>query len=255
MESTVAQKLESLKKLQEIDSNLDDLKKIRGALPEEVGALEDEIAGYETRIEKYNTDIADQETEISNNKTAIINANKLIKKYEEQQMNVRNNREYDALTKEIELQNLEIQICEKRINEIQVRIEDKNKEIAATRELMEERQKDLDSKKKELMVIVSESEDEEKKLRAERETASKKVEERLLKSYNKIRNNAQNGLAVVSVARNACGGCFNIVPPQRQAEVRERKKIIVCEHCGRIFTDVEDVVEEEPKKTKRSARK
>ena len=131
-----------------------------------MGHLEDEIAGYETRIEKYNTDIADQETEISNNKTAIINANKLIKKYEEQQMNVRNNREYDALTKEIELQNLEIQICEKRINEIQVRIEDKNKEIAATRELMEERQKDLDSKKKELMVIVSESEDEEKKLKA-----------------------------------------------------------------------------------------
>ncbi len=252
MESTVAQKLESLKKLQELDSQLDDLKKIRGALPEEVGDLEDEIAGYETRIEKYNADIADQETEISNNKSAIADAQKLIKKYGDQQMNVRNNREYDALTKEIELQNLEIQICEKRINEANAKIEGKKEEIASTRELMDERQKDLESKRKELMVIVSESEDEEKKLRNERESAANKVEERLLKSYNKIRNNAQNGLAVVSVTRNACGGCFNIVPPQRQAEVREKKKIIVCEHCGRIFADVEDVVQEEDKKTRRT---
>lgn len=252
MESTVAQKLESLKKLQELDSQLDELKKIRGALPEEVGDLEDEIAGYETRIEKYNSEIADQETEISNNKVAITDAQKLIKKYEDQQMNVRNNREYDALTKEIELQNLEIQICEKRINEANAKIDAKKQEIEGTRGLMDERQKDLESKRKELMVIVSESEDEEKKLRNEREAAANKVEERLLKSYNKIRNNAQNGLAVVSVTRNACGGCFNIVPPQRQAEVREKKKIIVCEHCGRIFADVEDVQPEEDKKTRRT---
>ncbi len=254
MERSVSQVLDALAKLQSIDSELDELIKIRGALPEEVGDLEDEIAGYETRIDKFNGEIERQNEDISNNKIGIQNANKLIQKYEEQQSNVRNNREYDALTKEVELQQLEIQICEKKIREAQAIIEQKNEEINGTKELMEERQKDLISKKKELDNIVSESEDEEKKLHSDREKASKNIEERLLKSYNKIRQNARNGLAVVSVKRSACGGCFNIVPPQRQAEVKERKKLIVCEHCGRIFADVEDVVEEEPKKkTKRTA--
>ncbi len=257
MERSVSQVLDSLAKLQSIDSELDELVKIRGALPEEVGDLEDEIAGYETRIEKFNSEIEKQNEDISNNKIGIQNSNKLIQKYEEQQNNVRNNREYDALTKEIELQQLEIQICEKKIREAQVIIEQKNQEIDNTKELMEERQKDLISKKKELDSIVGESQDEEKKLNDSREKASKNIEERLLKSYNKIRLNARNGLAVVSVKRNACGGCFNVVPPQRQAEVKERKKLIVCEHCGRIFADVEDVIEEEPKKrkTKRTAKK
>jgi predicted nucleic acid-binding Zn-ribbon protein len=252
MENTVAQKLDSLIKLQDIDSELDELKKLRGALPEEVGDLEDEIIGYQTRIDKYKSDIEDQEIEISNNKTSIVDAQKLIKKYEEQQMNVRNNREYDAISKEVELQTLEIQICEKRINEARARIEAKQAEIDQTQLLLDERNKDLESKKKELDVIIKESEGEEKKLMEGRDKATKKIEDRLLKSYNKIRDNANNGLAVVSVMRNACGGCFNIVPPQRQAEIRERKKIIVCEHCGRIFADVEDVVQEEEKKVKRS---
>jgi predicted nucleic acid-binding Zn-ribbon protein len=252
MESTVAQKLDSLKRLQQLDSKLDDILKIRGALPEEVRDLEDEIAGYQTRIDNFDEEIKNQEDQIANNKNAISESEKLIKKYTDQQMNVRNNREYDALTKEIELQTLEIQICEKRIKESYVAIENKNKEIEATKELLSERDKDLDSKKKELIMISSESMEEENKLKADREKAASKVEERLLKSYNKIRKNAQNKLAVVSVTRNACGGCFNIVPPQRQAEVRERKKIIVCEHCGRIFVDVEDVIPEEPKKTKRA---
>jgi len=252
MESTVAQKLDSLKKLQTLDSKLDDIVKIRGALPEEVGDLEDEIVGYQTRVSKYESEIADQDEEISNNKNAIVEANKLIKKYEEQQMNVRNNREYDAITKEIELQTLEIQICEKRINEAGVRIEAKKEEIGATEEVLNERKKDLDSKKKELIMITSESMEEETKLKESREKAANKVEERLLNSYNKIRNNARNGLGVVAIARNACGGCFNVVPPQRQAEVRERKKVIVCEHCGRIFVDIEDLPVVEEKKVRRA---
>ncbi len=253
MESTVAKKLDALLKLQSIDSELDSLVKVRGALPEEVRDLEDEIAGYQTRVDKYNQDLQSLELEISNNKVAIKDAEKLIKKYEEQQMNVRNNREYDAISKEVELQNLEIQISEKRIKEGYHKIELKNEEIKATQGILDERTKDLQSKKSELDVIVSESEGEEKKLYDSREKAKKHIEERILNSYEKVRNNAINGLAVVTVKRGACGGCFNIVPPQRQADIRERKKIIVCEHCGRILADVEDVVvEEEPKKTKRA---
>ncbi len=252
MESTVAQKLDSLIKLQQIDSKLDDILKIRGALPDEVRDLEDEIMGYQTRLDKHNNDIEDQHEQIANNKNAIVEANKLIKKYEEQQMNVRNNREYDAITKEIELQTLEIQICEKRIKEAEAKIEAKKEEIGDTQAVLDERNKDLDSKKKELIMITSESMEEENKLKESREKAATKVEDRLLKSYNKIRDNARNGLAVVSITRSACGGCFALVPPQRQAEVRERKKIIVCEHCGRIFADIEDLPVVEEKKTRRA---
>ncbi len=257
MESTVAQKLDSLKKLQQFDSKLDEIVKVRGALPEEVRDLEDEIVGYQTRIAKYNSEIDEQDEEISNNKNAIVEANKLVKKYDEQQINVRNNREYDAITKETELQTLEIQICEKRINEAGIRIEAKKIEIGETKSILDERNKDLESKKKELIMITSESLEEENKLKESREKAAGKVEERIRNSYNKIRNNARNGLGVVSIARNACGGCFAVVPPQRQAEVRERKKIIVCEHCGRIFVDIEDivVVEEKKPRAKRAKKK
>ena len=255
MESTVAQKLEALLKLQTIDSKLDSLKKVRGALPEEVGDLEDELTGYQTRIDKFNQELKDLEDEISNKKTAIKNSEALIKKYEEQQMNVRNNREYDAITKEMELQNLEIQIAEKKIKEAQGNIEAKKEEIEDTKGLMDERTKDLDIKKKELEVITSESEDEEKSLIKSRDKAGKGIEERLLVGYNKIRNNAINGLAVVMVKRGACGGCFNVVPPQRQVDIKEKKKIIVCEHCGRILADVEAVIEEEKPKRKTTRRK
>lgn len=251
MESTVAQKLDSLIKLQQIDSKLDEIQKIRGALPDEVRDLEDEIMGYQTRMDKHNIEIQDQHDLIAQNKNAITDANKLIKKYEEQQMNVRNNREYDAITKEIELQTLEIQICEKRIKESEARIEAKKVEIEETRGVLDERNKDLDSKKKELIMISSESMEEQNKLLESREKAMTKVEDRLLKSYTKIRDNARNGLAVVTIKRNACGGCFALVPPQRQAEVKERKKIIVCEHCGRIFADIEDVVVADDKKAKK----
>ncbi|MEP2025743.1 MAG: C4-type zinc ribbon domain-containing protein [Reichenbachiella sp.] len=250
MESTVAKKLEALTKLQSIDSQLDELIKVRGALPEEVMDLEDEIAGYETRVNNHNSQIEELELAISNNKTAIKDAEKLITKYEEQQMNVRNNREYDAITKEVELQQLEIQILEKRIKEAYANIEAKNEEIADTKNALEERKKDLDSKKGELDNITTESQEEEDKLLKGREKASKGIEERLLLSYNKIRQNVRNGLAVVPVKRDACGGCFNIVPPQKQAEIREKKKLIVCEHCGRVLADVEEVIVEEKKPTR-----
>lgn len=255
MENTVAKKLDALVKLQSIDSQLDELIKMRGALPDEVMDLEDEIAGYQTRIDKQNQDLADLETSISNNKTAIKDAEKLIQKYEEQQNNVRNNREFDAISKEIELQQLEIQILEKRIKESQVKIEAQKEEIEKTQGILSERKKDLQSKKEELEVIEKESEEDEKKLLKQRESASKNVEDRILKSYNKVRENMRNGLAVVSVRRGACGGCFNIVPPQKQAEIRERKKIIVCEHCGRILADVQDEVVDETKPKKRTSRR
>jgi len=239
MESTVAQKIEALVKLQTIDSKLDEIKKVRGDLPEEVRDLEDELAGYETRIGKFNTDIASLEEEIAKNKQSIKDSNKNIKKYDDQQKNVRNNREYDAITKEVELQHLEIQISEKKIKEAQYKIEQKNADIATITNTLTERKKDLAIKKGELDNLVAESKDEEAKLLKERDKASKSIEERLLNSYNKIRSNANNGLAVVAVKRDACGGCFNTVPPQRQVDIREKKKLIVCEHCGRIFSDVE----------------
>jgi uncharacterized protein len=250
MEKTVAQKIEALTELQAIDSQLDELKKVRGALPEEVRDLEDELAGYETRIQKYKQEIAALEEDITNNKLAIKDSEKLIRKYEEQQLNVRNNREYDAITKETELQQLEIQIAEKRINDGRAKIEIKLQDIQATDQIMKERGKDLDSKRGELQLIISESEEEENKLLKKREKAVSNVDDRLYKSYNKIRDNAKNGLAVVPVRRGACGGCFNIVPPQRQADVREKKKLIVCEHCGRIFADVDDSLEEDKKMKK-----
>ncbi|MFY0600551.1 MAG: hypothetical protein JXR03_12845 [Cyclobacteriaceae bacterium] len=255
MENTVAKKLENLVKLQSIDSKLDELIKVRGALPEEVMDLEDEIAGYQTRVDKQNQELEDMEEKIAGNKVAIKDAEKLIKKYEEQQMNVRNNREYDAITKEMELQQLEIQILEKRIKEAYDKIEIKKGEIDQTKETLSERTKDLDTKKDELKVITQESEDDEKKLLKDRDKAAKNVEDRLFKSYDKVRTNMRNGLAVVPVKRGACGGCFNIVPPQKQAEIRETKKIIVCEHCGRILADVEDEIVEEVVKPKRRTKR
>lgn len=254
MESTVAQKLEAIHNLQLIDSRLDAIVKVRGALPEEVQDLEDEIIGYDTRLNKFQSEIESFEDEIKRLKESIKDSEKLIKKYQEQQMNVRNNREYDAITKELELQDLEIQVSKKKIIEAGVRIDQKKVDLEELTVVMKDRKKDLDQKKDELSTIVSESETEESKLRADREKSSKKVEERLIKSYTKIRANAKNGLAVVMVKRGACGGCFNTVPPQRQADIREKKKLIVCEHCGRILAGVEDELEEEGTAKKKRAR-
>jgi predicted nucleic acid-binding Zn-ribbon protein len=255
MESTVAQKLEAIHNLQLIDSRLDALIKVRGALPEEVQDLEDEIAGYETRLEKFQSEIEAYDEEIKRLKENIKDSEKLIKKYQEQQMNVRNNREYDAITKELELQDLEIQVAKKKIAEAGARIEQKKVDLEELTAIMKDRQKDLDQKNNELSTIISESESEEAKINNDRTKATKKVDERLLKSYEKIRENAKNGLAVVMVKRGACGGCFNTVPPQRQADIREKKKLIVCEHCGRILAGVEDeITPEAPVKKKRTTK-
>lgn len=254
MESTIAQKLEAIHNLQKIDSRLDAIFKIRGALPEEVQDLEDEIAGYETRLSKFKADLQLLEEEIKNQKEAIKESERLIKKYQEQQINVRNNREYDAITKELELQDLEIQVSKKKIGEAQFTIENKNKDVDELKGVLKDRKKDLEQKNSELDTIVAESESEENKLKADREKATKKIDERIIKSYKKIRENAKNGLAVVLVKRGACGGCFNIVPPQRQADIREKKKIIVCEHCGRILAGVEEEIEETPPTKKKRAK-
>ncbi|WP_242918981.1 zinc ribbon domain-containing protein [Pontibacter liquoris] len=242
MESTVASKLEALMTLQSIDSQLDEIRRVRGDLPEEVQDLEDEIEGYEVRVRKFDDEVAGLNESIAQRKQSIKDAETLIRKYEDQQQNVRNNREYDAITKEIELQKLEIQIAEKKIKEAHYQIEQKINEIEGTKGRLEERRKDLDNKKHELGQIVAESEEEEQKLEHDRESAASNIEDRLLSAYSRIRKNVRNGLAVVSVKRDACGGCFNTVPPQRQADIAAQKKVIVCEHCGRILAGVEQRV-------------
>jgi predicted nucleic acid-binding Zn-ribbon protein len=241
-ETTIAQRLESLLKLQSIDSALDNIKKMRGDLPEEVRDLEDEVAGIETRIGKFNREIAVLDEEISKNRNAKKDAEKLVNKYKDQQMNVRNNREYDAISKEIELQQLEGELADKRVREFEFKILNKKDEVSSTETRLNLRKKDLDAKKKELDVLISESEEDEIKLNKDRDKATKHVDERLLRPYDKLRGNYPNGLAVVMVKRGACGGCFSAVPPQRQADIKDKKRIIVCEHCGRILADVEDVI-------------
>jgi uncharacterized protein len=247
---SVALKLEALVRLQSIDSKLDELKKLRGDLPDEVQDLEDEMEGYKTRLARFEAEQKEFEETIKKNKDGIKEAEKLVKKYGEQQKNVKNNREFDAITKEVELQELETQICEKRIKEAKEKIDLKKEEITKIETLIKERSEDLDNKKKELDGILGESNEEEKKLLAEREKAGKKIEDKLLKYYERLRANLSNGLAVVRVVRGAAEGCNIIIPPQKIAEIREKKKIVIDEHSGRILADVEmDVVEEEkPKK-------
>ena len=264
MESTtapqkpVAEKLDILLRLQTIDSELDDIKKIRGALPEEVSDLEDEIAGYQTRYDKFEGDVKALEEEIDGYKNAIKESEALIKKYEEQQMNVRNNREYDAITKEVELQQLEIQISEKRTREAYAKIEQKNEQVTSTKELIEQRQKDLESKQQELDKIVAESEADEKSLLNKREKVAKEIgdaDRKLLDYYEKLRASLSNGLAVVKVVRGAAEGCNIIIPPQRIVEIKDKKRIIFDEYSGRILADVEEAEIEEEAKPKRGRRK
>jgi predicted nucleic acid-binding Zn-ribbon protein len=236
---SVAQKLEALVKLQYIDTKLDELKKLRGDLPDEVQDLEDEIEGYRTRQSKYEAGQREIEDNIKKHKEAIKEAEKLIKKYTEQQKNVRNNREFDAITKEIELQELEIQICEKKIKEGKELIIEKREEIEKTDVFVKERGDHLENKKKELDGILAESHEEEKRLLTEREKAAKKIEDKLLKYYERLRGSLSNGLAVVRVVRGAAEGCNIVIPPQKIAEIREKKKIVIDEHSGRILADVD----------------
>lgn len=249
-EVSVEEKLRALYQLQTIDTKIDKIRTIRGELPLEVRDLEDEIQGLETRIGKITEEIQELDKSITEKKNLIKDAQVLIKSYEAKQMNVRNNREYDSLSKEIEFQTLEIQLAEKRIKEYKANIEAKNVIVGGAQERLDERQKDLEHKNGELQDIISETKKEEDELTKLSENAEKVIEERLLIAYKRIRGNARNGLSVVPVERDACGGCFNKIPPQRQLDIKSRKKVIVCEHCGRILVDEEinlDLTEEEVK--------
>lgn len=236
-EISIEKKLIALYSLQQIDSQIDKIKIIRGELPLEVEDLEDEIVGLQTRIDNYILEIESLNVQVKEKGNQIVESQAQIKYYEEQQMKVRNNREYDSISKEIEYQNLEIALAEKRIKEFTHNINLKNDEIASAQKVLDERTNDLEIKKSELSDIVNETEKEENNLFKKSEDFQRFIEERLLTAYKRIRKNARNGLAVVSVERDACGGCFSAIPPQRQLDIRMHKKIIVCEYCGRILID------------------
>jgi predicted nucleic acid-binding Zn-ribbon protein len=236
-ELSVAEKLRNLYELQSVDSKIDEIEILKGELPMEVSDLEDEIAGLETRIAKLGNVVEGLEDEVSNHNANIKEAEALIERYSKQLDNVKNSREYEALVKELELQKLEIQLSEKKIREARQTTEKKQETLDATVERKERKDKELEAKKVELKEIISKTEKEEKVLRKRTEEARKHVEPRLIKAYDKIRESYRNGLAVVHVERNSCGGCFNKIPPQVQLEISMRKKIIVCEHCGRVLVD------------------
>ena len=238
-ELTVEEKLKALYQLQTMLSEIDKIKTLRGELPLEVQDLEDEVAGLSTRIEKIKADIEELKSNIATKKIEIETAKTSVEKYKAQQDNVRNNREYDVLTKEIEFQSLEIELCEKRIKEYSADKEEKEAEVTKNDQILNERLKDLEQKKSELDEIISETKQEEEKLRDKAKDLETKIEPRLLQSFKRIRKNSRNGLGIVYVQRDACGGCFNKIPPQRQLDIRSRKKVIVCEYCGRIMIDPE----------------
>ncbi|MDG1915390.1 MAG: C4-type zinc ribbon domain-containing protein [Crocinitomix sp.] len=236
-DQTIEDKLNGLLELQQIDSSIDKIRINRGELPLEVQDLEDEVEGLDTRLSKLVDELKELETSISDRKNMIKDAKASIKKYLEQQKNVRNNREFDSISKEIEFQGLEIELAEKKINESKAKISHKEEIIETSRTKLEERSADLDLKKKELADISAETEKEEEKLTKKSDRARKSIEQRLIVAYDRLRNNSKNGLAVVSVERDSCGGCFNKIPPQRQLDIQARKKLIVCEHCGRILVE------------------
>lgn len=234
-EVSIAEKLDSLFELQKIDSEIDRIRTIRGELPLEVQDLEDEIEGLETRLQKIQDEIKELENEISERKNASKDSDVAIAKYKERQNNVRNNREFESLSKEIEYQELEIKLHDKRSKEAKVKIDGKKEVLGEAQARLEMRKSDLDIKQKELNDIVAETQKDEDRLMKSSDAAKKNVEDRLIHAYSRLRDNAKNGLAVVQVVRGSCGGCFNKIPPQRQLDIVTKKKILVCEHCGRIL--------------------
>jgi predicted nucleic acid-binding Zn-ribbon protein len=237
MEQTVEQKLKALYELQNIHTKIDKIRQVRGELPMEVADLEDDVLGLETRISKIKGELDDLEDSIVTRKNTIKDAQAAIKRYDTQLKEVKNNREYDALTKEIEIQGLDIQVSEKKIKEHGFEITSKTEIFEAAQAELEGRKKDLEVKKGELDVITAETEKEEQDLQKKADKSEPLIDERLLVAYKRLRKNAVNGLAVVTIDRDSCSGCFNQIPPQRQLDIRQRKKIIVCEHCGRILVD------------------
>ena len=261
---TVEEKLKTLYQLQAALSAIDEKRALRGELPLEVQDLEDEIEGLTTRVEKIQNEIAEFQRAISQKKGEIVEAEASVARYKSQLDEVKNNREYDTLSKEIEFQTLEIELCNKKIREANARIQDKKNELQANEEVIAERQGDLDMKRSELEEIMTETRAEEDKLKEKVKDLESKIETRLLTSFKRIRKNARNGLGIVYVQRDACGGCFNKIPPQRQLDIKMHKKIIVCEYCGRIMIDpelagvkIDKVTGSEEKKTtrKRAIRK
>lgn len=261
-ENLVEEKLKNLYQLQTTLSAIDEKRALRGELPLEVQDLEDEIAGLKTRVEHIENDINEFEQAVAQKQGEIQDAQESVERYKRQLDEVRNNREYDTLTKEIEFQSLEIELCNKKIKEANAKVEDKKREMAHTQELIADRQSALSEKKNELDEIMQETREEEEVLKAKAADLETKIEPRLLASFLRIRKNARNGLGIVYVQRDACGGCFNKIPPQRQLDIKMHKKVIVCEYCGRIMIDPElagvKVVVAEPEekpKRKRAIRK
>ena len=259
---SVEEKLKTLYQLQAALSAIDEKRALRGELPLEVQDLEDEIEGLTTRVEKIKTDISEFQAAITQKKGEIADAEASVARYKAQLDEVKNNREYDTLSKEIEFQTLEIELCNKKIREANNKIADKQRELEASETLIAERQGDLEVKKSELEEIVTETRAEEEKLKEKVKDLESKIESRLLTSFKRIRKNARNGLGIVYVQRDACGGCFNKIPPQRQLDIKMHKKIIVCEYCGRIMIDpelagvkIDKTTGEEKKTRKRAIRK
>ena len=238
-ELSVEERLKTLYQLQTALSAIDEKRALRGELPLEVQDLEDEIAGLTTRVEKIAADIDEYQKAITQKKGEIADAEASVERYKAQLNEVKNNREYDTLSKEIEFQTLEIELCNKKIREANNKIADKEQEKANSEALIAERQGDLEVKKNELEEIMEETRVEEEKLKEQVKSLEAKIEGRLLTSFKRIRKNARNGLGIVYVQRDACGGCFNKIPPQRQLDIKMHKKIIVCEYCGRIMIDPE----------------
>ncbi len=234
-EVSVAEKLDALYELQKIDSEIDKIKTVRGELPLEVQDLEDELEGISLRIVKSQDEIKEMDTEISDRKNAVKDSELAISKYKEQQEKVRNNREFESLAKEIEYQELEIKLHDKKSKEVKFKITSKKEALEEAKARLEFRKTDLASKRKELDEIVGETQKDEDKLIKASEAATKKIDDRLITAYVRLRSNSKNGLAVVPINRDSCGGCFNKIPPQRQLEITLKRKIIVCEHCGRIL--------------------
>lgn len=252
---SVEQKLKNLYQLQTTLSEIDRIKTLRGELPLEVQDLEDEIEGLTHRVEKYNEDVENLSADIDAKKNKIKEAQEAIDRYKAQLNDVKNNREYDMLSKEIEFQSLEVELQNKKIGEAQRAIDGRKNDIETAKKQLEERRADLDMKKSELDDITAETKAEEEKLREKAKTIEQTIEPRLLTAFKRIRKNSRNGLGIVYVQRDACGGCFNKIPPQRQLDIRMRKKIIVCEYCGRIMIDpelagvkIEKPAEDKPKR-------
>jgi predicted nucleic acid-binding Zn-ribbon protein len=239
----IENKLKFLYKLQLVDSKIDEIMHLRGELPLEVQDLEDEIAGLETRMKNYQSEAREMDSMVQKKKSDIETSKALIKKYNDQQKNVRNNREFDSLSKEIEFQTLEIELSEKKIREFSFQAREKKRLVEETSTTLNDKKIALEAKCGELKEITGETQREEDELRKISEAYKDKIEARLYNAYQRIRANARNGLAVVSVSRDACGGCFNRIPPQRQVDIKLSKKIIVCEYCGRILIDAETLTE------------